>query len=105
MKILRSTPIMVVDHIEPSLEFWANRLGYKKTAEIPHGNELGFILLEKDGNQVMMQTRKSIADDLPVVLPHVKERAVVQYIDVDSLDEVLRCIKGLPLIRPPRETF
>ncbi len=105
MKTLRSTPIMIVDHIEPSLEFWTKRLGYKKTAEVPHGDELGFILLEKDGNQVMMQTRKSIADDLPIVLQHAKHQTVVQYIDVDSLDEVLKCVDGMTLLMPPRDTF
>ena len=105
MKIVRSTPIMVVDQIEPSLEFWVKRLGYKKTAEVPHGNELGFILLEKDGNQVMMQTRKSIADDSPAVFEHTKEHTVVQYIDVDSLDEVLKCVEGMKLLMGPRETF
>lgn len=105
VKIVRSTPIMIVDHIEPSLDFWMKRLGYKKTAEVPHGNELGFILLEKDGNQVMMQTRKSIADDSPSVLDHSTEHTVVQYIDVDSLDEVLKCVDGMKLLMGPRETF
>ncbi|MBZ5553101.1 MAG: VOC family protein [Acidobacteriia bacterium] len=105
VKIVRSTPIMIVDHIEPSLDFWMKRLGYQKTAEVPHGNELGFILLEKDGNQVMMQTRKSIADDSPATLEHAAEHTVVQYIDVDSLDEVLKCLEGMKLLMGPRETF
>ncbi len=105
MKILRSTPIMIVDHIEASLEFWVQRLGYNKIAEVPHGNELGFVLLEKDGNQVMLQTRKSVADDLPAILQEVKENTVVQYVDVDSLDEVLKCVEGMTLLVPPRETF
>jgi uncharacterized glyoxalase superfamily protein PhnB len=105
VKILRSTPIMIVDRIEPSLDFWMKRLGYKKTAEVPHGDELGFILLEKDGNQVMMQTRKSIADDTPAVLQYAKANTVVQYVDVDSLDDVLKCVEGMTLLIPPRETF
>ncbi|MBZ5536726.1 MAG: VOC family protein [Acidobacteriia bacterium] len=105
VKIVRSTPIMIVDHIEPSLDFWMKRLGFKKTAEVPHGDELGFILLEKDGNQVMMQTRKSIADDSPATLEHATQHTVVQYIDVDSLDAVLKCVEGMKLLMGPRETF
>jgi uncharacterized glyoxalase superfamily protein PhnB len=105
VKIVRSTPIMIVDHIEPSLEFWVKRLGYQKIAEVPHGNELGFILLEKDGNQVMMQTRKSVAEDSPATLEQPMEHTVVQYIDVDSLDEVLKCVEGMKLLMGPRETF
>jgi uncharacterized glyoxalase superfamily protein PhnB len=105
VKIVRSTPIMIVDHIEPSLDFWMKRLGYKKTAEVPDGNELGFILLEKDGNQVMMQTRKSIADDSPATLEQAAQHIVVQYIDVDSLDKVLKCVEGMKLLMGPRDTF
>lgn len=35
MKILRSTPVFVVNQIEPSLPFWVERLGYTKQVEFP----------------------------------------------------------------------
>jgi len=31
------TPILLVKEIEPSLPFWVDRLGFKKTVEVPEG--------------------------------------------------------------------
>lgn len=105
VKILRNTPIEIVDQIEPHLDFWTKRLGFEKTVEVPHGDRLGFVLLAKDGQQVMLQTRASIGEDIAVLSPHLEKRTVVQYIDVDSLDAVLACLGDWKLLLPPRETF
>src|SRR4029453_8853944 len=41
------TPVLFVGEIEPCLEFWT-RLGFERTAEVPEGDRLGFVLLTKD---------------------------------------------------------
>lgn len=105
MKILRNTPIEIVEQIEPHLDFWVKRLGFKKTVEVPHGDRLGFVILAKDDQQIMMQTRASIGEDIAVMAPHLEKRTVVQYIDVDSLDAVLTCLGDWKLLLPRRETF
>jgi uncharacterized glyoxalase superfamily protein PhnB len=105
MKILRSTPVLVVDKIEPLLPFWVDRLGYTKLAEVPHGEGLGFVMLEKDGLEVMLQTRESVEADLPVLKPYVQGNAISQFIEVDSLDSVLKKLSGYELLTPVRTTF
>lgn len=105
MKILRATPILYVDRIEPLLDFWVQRLGYKKTVEVPHGQRLGFAILEKDGQQVMLQTHESADADMPALAEEVKGTTVVQYIEVDSLDAALACLEGVKLLVEPRQTF
>ena len=32
------TPVLYVEEIEPALPFWMDRLGFEKTAEVPHGD-------------------------------------------------------------------
>ncbi len=105
VKILRNTPIEIVEQIEPHLDFWVKRLGFEKTVEVPHGNRLGFVMLVKGDQQIMMQTRASIGEDIAVMAPHLEKRTVVQYIDVESLDAVLACLGDWKLLLPPRETF
>ncbi len=105
MKILRSTPVLVVERIEPSLPFWMERLGYTKQVEVPHGEGLGFVILERDGLEVMLQTRESIEADLPALKSYIQGKAVSQFIEVDSLDSVLKQLSGYELLTPVRTTF
>ncbi len=52
--VKRLTPILVVEEIEPSIEFWVDRLGFEKTMEVPEGDKLGFAAFAKDGFEVMV---------------------------------------------------
>jgi uncharacterized glyoxalase superfamily protein PhnB len=105
MKILRLTPILFVDRIEPSLPFWIERLGFSRQAEVPHGDALGFVILERNGVEVMMQTLDGAKADLPEVAKRFKLNSVSQYIEVDSLDDILQSLSGYDLLTPVRTTF
>jgi uncharacterized glyoxalase superfamily protein PhnB len=103
MKIIKVTPLLIVDRVEPALAFWVDRLGYKKLAEVPHGDALGFALLEGSAGEVMLQSRASIADDLPIILE--KRLSAVLYAEVDSLEGALAAVKGAEVLAGPRSTF
>jgi hypothetical protein len=47
MNVKRITPVLFVKEIEPVLPFWVERLGFTKTIEVPHGNKIGFVALQK----------------------------------------------------------
>jgi len=114
VKILRQTPILIVDAIEPLLEFYEKRLGYKRLAEVPHGNQLGFIMLEQNDLHLMMQTRASIADDLGATAADASSRATLLqaaqgnslflFVVVDSIEAVLANMQGRKLLVPLRTT-
>src|SRR5258708_37704731 len=38
--INKSTPVLHVKSVEPSLKFWTERFGFKKTIEVPEGDHL-----------------------------------------------------------------
>ena len=57
--IRKLTPVIMVDAIEPCVPF-LERVGFAKTAEVPEGDRLGFVILAKDGVEVMYQTRASV---------------------------------------------
>jgi len=104
MKMQRLTPVLVVDAIEPVLGFWVDKLGYKKGVEVPHEGKLGFVSLERDGVQVMYQTKDSVAADI-APLANAPQRGTFLFIEVDDLDSIVKALKGVTPIIPRRKTF
>ena len=83
---MKITPVLLVSAIEPVLPLWES-LGFTRTAEVPHGDRLGFVILARDGAEVMVQTVDSVRDDEPRALDGpVKHGAASLFIEVDDLD-------------------
>ena len=104
MKIGKLTPVLIVEAIEPCLSFWVDRLGFTKTVEVPHGDQLGFVILVRDGVEVMYQTRASVQGDVPAVAD-TPARGNLLYFEVDDLDAVESALKGVQQVIPRRTTF
>jgi uncharacterized glyoxalase superfamily protein PhnB len=102
----RLTPVLFVDRIEPCLEFWVDRLGFTKEAEVAEGEHLGFVSLKKGGIEVMYQTRQSLVADLPAVAANVKDPTTFLYVEVEDLDAVKESLQGVAeVVLPERKTF
>jgi uncharacterized glyoxalase superfamily protein PhnB len=97
------TPVFVVDQIEPCLKFWVDRLGFAPTVEVPEGDRLGFVILARDGVEVMYQSRASVAKDVPALA--AAPCAAIVYLEVSDVDEVARRLEGLELVVPLRQTW
>ena len=97
------SPVLIVDRVEPAAEFWTSRLEFERTVELPHGDALGFVILAKDGVEIMYQSRASVAEDMPSLAegPH----RTVLYIEVEDLDAVERAMQGVEIVTPRRTTF
>jgi uncharacterized glyoxalase superfamily protein PhnB len=102
---MKITPILFVDAIEPSLEFWVGRLKFDKIAEVPEGDKLGFVILKKGDSEIMLQTRESIKKDASGASTAVLAMTSCLYIEVDSFSEALDRIKGAEVLVPQRDTF
>jgi uncharacterized glyoxalase superfamily protein PhnB len=98
------TPVLVVDAIEPCIPFWTDRLGFAKTVELPEGDRLGFVILVKDGIEVMYQSRDSVRKDIPA-LADAPAGGTNLYIDVADVAAVERAVKGAEIVVPRRKTF
>jgi hypothetical protein len=101
------TPIFVVERIEPCLDFWVNRLGFAKTAEVPHGDSLGFVILVRGNVEIMYQSRDSVRDDAPALLAGRSDSASPNgnYIEVSDISDVERRLAGWDIALPRRTTF
>lgn len=97
------TPILVVEAIEHSLPFWVDALGFTKTVEVPHEDALGFVILEKDGREVMLQTASSMKADVPAVVP--RPGGSILFLEIEDLSAIEAVVGGYELLVPRRKTF
>jgi uncharacterized glyoxalase superfamily protein PhnB len=100
---MKITPILFVDAIEPCLAFWVDRLRMTKTVEVPEGNRLAFVILQKDAAELMLQTHESAAKDVPELAG--KAQSSIVYIEVEDFAVLLEQVKGLEVLMPVRDTF
>lgn len=102
--VKRITPILYVERIEPAVSFWVDRLGFERTAEVPHDGHLGFLILQKDGLEVMYQTRASAAADAPALAERTPLEGSILFIEVDDLDAIERALHDVERVVPRRKT-
>jgi hypothetical protein len=99
------TTLLVVDQIEPCLPSW-QALGYSVTVRVPESGEMGFAILQgpaSGAGELMLQTRASLAEDLPVVAR--KKPAFLLYAEVESLPKARAALKGAEVLIEERTTF
>jgi uncharacterized glyoxalase superfamily protein PhnB len=105
MAVKRITPVLYVQQIEPCVIFWVDRLGFKKTVEVPDGDRLGFVILERDGLEIMYQSFSSAEKDAPAAAREINGGRTFLYIEVDRLETVMDAMKGATVVVPLRTTF
>lgn len=99
------TPVLMVDAIEPCLSLWIDKLGWEKTVEVPEGDKLGFVILAKDGVEVMYQTYESVEKDTGKPIKRAVGTSVALFLEVSDIDAIEKQLKGVPLVMPRRRTF
>jgi catechol 2,3-dioxygenase-like lactoylglutathione lyase family enzyme len=96
------TANLIVESIEACLTFYVERLGFAPTAEVTHDGLLGFVILARDGVELMLQSRASLAADIAGV---DGEFRVALYLRVEQLAPIRAALEGWPRVVPERTTF
>jgi uncharacterized glyoxalase superfamily protein PhnB len=101
------SPLLTVEEIEPCLPFWVERLGFAMTVEVPDGASLGFVILAKDGVEIMYQSRSSVEKDIPPMARGASNAlpAMGLFIEVSDIDAVEQALAGVDHVIPRRKTF
>ena len=101
------TPVLIVDAIEPCLPFWTERLGFTAVATVPHGDAIGFVILVKDGVELMYQTRASVAEDNAASVPAAGTATDTTglFFEVEDIEAVAAAVADLEQVVPRRRTF
>jgi len=105
MTIKKITPVLLVNDVESCVSFWKERLGFEVAIEVPEGNKIGFVSLQKAGVELMYQTYASVEKDTSFSAQNYAKGPTFLYIEVDSLDDLIAATKGASVVMPERKTF
>jgi uncharacterized glyoxalase superfamily protein PhnB len=99
---MKITAVLLVADVETSLPFWVDRMGFQKTVEVPDGDRVGFVILIRDGAEVMLQTVASAKKDEP---RFAGATASVLFIEVDDFADICIRLESYPIAMPEKTTF
>jgi uncharacterized glyoxalase superfamily protein PhnB len=99
-------PVLVVEAVEPCLAFWVDRLGFTAANQVPGPDgKLVFASVQKDGVEIMYQTRASVLAEKPDQASELTGHSTALFLTVENLDPVERAMKGAPLVKARHQTF
>jgi uncharacterized glyoxalase superfamily protein PhnB len=106
MNVKKITAVLFAQEVEPSVKFWVERFGFEKTAEVPDGDTLAFVMLQKGNVELMYQSYASADKDVGTGISQaVRKGPTCLYVEVDNLEETIDAVKGSEVVIPKRKTF
>ena len=103
---MKLTPVLIVEEIEKSLPFWVDRMGFAKTVEVPEGDRAGFVILVRQGAELMLQTIESVRKDTAAFAPDGPvARGCGMFFEVEDFEDVRKRLDGYPIAMQERVTF
>src|SRR5436190_20531494 len=104
--INKSTPILHVKSVEPSLKFWTERFGFKSTIQVPEGNHIGFVALESGPVELMLQTYEGMQTDSTNPLAKaVDQGPSFIFMEVPDINAVIKSLDGAEVVQGLHDTF
>lgn len=105
-RLTRLSPVLVVDSVEPCIAFWVDRFGFTATNQVPGPDgKLVFASVEKDGIEIMYQTRASVLAERPDAASELSGHSTALFFTVEDLDRVEQAVAGVPVVKPRHKTF
>ncbi len=111
------TTNLMVDDVKATLAFYERALGFRFVMGVPEGSQqvvttcddntpLGFVILRRDEVELMLQSQKSLAGELPEFQKRPVGGAVTLYTQVASAKELYEQIKGrVAILKDLHTTF
>ena len=104
--INKSTPILHVKAVEPSLKFWNERFGFKTTIQVPEGDHIGFAAIDNDNVELMYQTYEGMkSDESNPLAAAVEQGPSFIFMEVADINRVTSALKRAEIVQELHETF
>jgi len=100
----RSTPILHVKTVEPSVRFWTDRFGFKTTIEVPEGDHVGFAAIERGPIELMYQTYEGMKDASAPVAKAADQGPSFIFMEVPDIQAVIDALNGAEIVQGLRDT-
>ncbi|HEV2642802.1 MAG TPA: VOC family protein [Candidatus Elarobacter sp.] len=105
-RLKQLTPVLIVERVEPCLDFWTRRFGFEVTNQVPGPDgALVFASVQRDNVEVMYQTRASVVAEDPAAARDLDGHSVALFLTVENIGDVERAVAGAPVVKPRHDTF
>ena len=106
MTVKKITPVLFAQEVEPCVKLWVERFGFQKTGEVPDGDKLAFVMLQKGSVELMYQSYASADKDVGTAISQaIRKGPTFLYVEVDKIDDAINAAKGTEVVMPKRQTF
>src|SRR5437016_8655080 len=102
--INKSTPVLHVKAVEPSLKFWTERFGFKTTIQVPEGDHIGFAAVDNGSVELMYQTYQGMKDAANPLTNAVDLGPSFIFMEVADINAVIDALKGAEIVQGLHET-
>jgi hypothetical protein len=98
--INKSTPILHVKTVEPSVKFWSERFAFKTTIQVPEGNHVGFAAIDNGRVELMYQTYEGMKGDPASPLARAAEQGPsFIFMEVPDITGVVKALAGAEIVQ------
>lgn len=93
------TTNLMVESVDESAKFYQDILGFTMVASVPAGDgQLQFAILAKDNLSLMLQEKKNMISEYPILNTPKVQPSITLYIAVDNLEELYTAFQEKDLI-------
>jgi glyoxalase/bleomycin resistance protein/dioxygenase superfamily protein len=101
--INKSTPILHVKVVEPSLSFWTERFGFKATIQVPEGDHLGFVAIDNGTVELMYQTFAGMKEAGPLSQAAEQGPSFI-FMEVSDIHAIKNALQQTQVVQDIHET-
>lgn len=98
-------PTLIVEVVEPTMEFMIDRLGFQKVVDVPGESGLAFAMLVNGNVEIHLQSKKSAVKDIPYFSEVKTPPSSFLYIDVEDVNALYEKLKDVDILKPIEKTF
>lgn len=104
--INKSTPVLHVKAVEPSLKFWTERFGFKTTIQVPERDHIGFAAIDNGGVELMYQTYEGMQANPADPLGKAAEQGpTFMFMEVSDINAIASALHESEVVKGIHETF
>jgi uncharacterized glyoxalase superfamily protein PhnB len=87
------TPNLMVEDIDATLPFYTDVLGFTVVTTVPEQSPLAWAMLQRDDVIVMLQSRESLAAEIPSLRKEPINRSMTFYTEVTDVEGLLASVR------------
>ena len=104
--INKSTPVLHVKAVEPSLKFWTERFGFKTTIQVSERDHIGFAALDNGSVELMYQTYEGMQANPSDPLGKAAEQGpTFIFMEVTDINVIAAALHESEVVKGIHETF